>query len=91
MKKSPAGIPLRVLAPALGIAAIVGIPFLFVAINQMRRACGKDLFGSRRHFCSAPELAHWLLALPAVAQLGIVATIVAIALLVRGLLRKLAA
>lgn len=91
MKNSSAGIPLRVLAPALGIAAIVGIPFLFVAINQVRRACGKDLFGSRQHFCSAPELAQWLLALPALAQLGIVATIVAIALLVRELLRRLAA
>jgi hypothetical protein len=91
VKKSSARIPLRVLAPALGIAAIVGIPFLFVAINQVRRACGKNLFGSRQHFCSASELARWLAALPASAQLGIVVTIVAIALLVRGLLRRLAA
>ncbi|MBA8887895.1 hypothetical protein FHW12_002119 [Dokdonella fugitiva] len=91
MKGSSTAIPLRVLAHALGIAAIVGIPFLFVAVNQVRRACGEHLFGSRQDFCSASELARWLLALPALAQLGIVATIVAIAVLVRGLLRRLAA
>ena len=91
MKGSSTAIPLRVLGHALGIAVIVGIPFLFVAINQVRRACGKDLFGSRQHFCSASELARWLLVLPALAQLGIVATIVAIAVLARGLLRRLAA
>ncbi len=91
MKKPPAGIPWQVRAQTVCVAAIVGIPFLFVAINQVRRACGMSLFGSRQYFCSASELTHWLLALPALAQLGIVVAIVAIAMLVRGLLRRLAA
>jgi|GEM_PF-1901411 len=60
MTQAPARIPLSVLLQALGLASIVGIPVLFVAINQVRRACGNGLFGTRQHFCSAAELASWL-------------------------------
>jgi hypothetical protein len=90
MKRAGAKIPVSVLAQALGIAVVVGIPFLFVAINQFRRACGSDLFGSREHFCSAHELWRWLLSLPGWDQLTIVVAAVGCVTLARSQLRRLA-
>jgi hypothetical protein len=79
MKPKQVKPPLSVLAQALGVAIIVGTPVIFVAFNQIRRACGDRMFGSREHFCSAHELWLWWWSLPgwspAVALIVIVATI----------------
>ena len=90
MTRAPATIPLWVLVQALGLASIVGIPVLFVAINQVRRACGSGLFGTRQHFCSAAELASWLPTLSGwiLAAAGVI--LIGGALLARRFLRRLA-
>ena len=69
-------IPLSVLMPALGLASIAGIPVLFVAVNQVRRVCGSDLFGSRQHFCSAVEVGRWMQSLPGWIPMMIVAVVI---------------
>jgi len=75
---------------ALGLASIVGIPVLFVAINQVRRACGNSLFGTRQHFWSLAELERWVPTLPVWILLTAGVTIVGGALLARRFLRKIA-
>ena len=64
MKSPRTKIPLSVLAQTFGIAIAGGIPVLFIAFSQIRRACGDRLFGSREHFCSAHETWTWFLSLP---------------------------
>jgi hypothetical protein len=91
MKSAQAKIPFSVLAQALAVALIVGIPFLFVAISQMRRACGSRLFGSREYFCSTQELGRWLLSLSDWSQLLIAAAIIGVVASLRWLLHRLAA
>ena len=90
MKRPGPGIPLRVLAPTFAIGIIAAIPMLFVAINQIKRACGDRLFGSREHFCSSGELWTWLLSLPHWIQLSIPVAAIASIILVRRLALKIA-
>jgi hypothetical protein len=81
---------MRVLAQALGVAIIVGTPVIFVAFNQIRRACGDRMFGSREHFCSAHELWAWWRSLPAWSPaVALIMTIAALAM-TRWWIRKIA-
>jgi len=88
MTHAPARIPLSVLLQALGLACIVGIPVLFVGINQIRRACGNSLFGTRQHFCSAAEFVRWVLTLPSWASIVAGVAIIGGVLLARKFLRR---
>ena len=90
MTRRSSRIPISVLVQALCLASIVGIPVLFVAINQVRRACGNSLFGTREHFCSAAEVGSWMLSLPTWIPVMIGAAIVSGVLLVRRFLHKIA-
>lgn len=90
MTRAPARIPLSVLMQALGLACIVGIPVLFVAISQLRRACGNGLFGTRQHFCSVAELVRWLPTLPVWIPVAAGVAIFGGALLARRFLRRVA-
>ena len=90
MKSAPAKIPSWVLAQALGVAAIVGTPVLFVGFNQIRRACGDRLFGSREHFCSAHELSRWLVSLPGWSYPVVAIVAIGLVAFVHGFLRRLA-
>ena len=90
MKRTDTKIPLLVLAQVLGVGLIGAIPILFVAINQIRRACGDRLFGSREHFCASRELWTWLLSLPHWIQLSIPVVALASFMLVRRFALKIA-
>jgi len=57
-------IPLLVLVQTVAVGLVAAIPILFVGINQLRRACGSALFGSREHFCTAPDLWTWCVSAP---------------------------
>lgn len=88
MTRVPAKIPPWVLIQTLGLVCIVGIPVLFVAINQIRRACGSDLFGTRQHFCSVAEFARWVPTLPGWASILAGVAIISGVLLARRFLRR---
>jgi len=90
MTRAPARIPLPVLMQALGLASIVGIPVLFVAINQVRRTCGNRLFGTRQHFCSAAELERWVPTLPGWIPMMAGVAVIGGVLLARRFLRRVA-
>ncbi len=57
-------IPVLVLVQTVAIGLVAAIPILFVGINQLRRACGSALFGSREHFCSGRDLYTWFVTFP---------------------------
>jgi hypothetical protein len=90
VKTAPAKIPPLLLLQALGLSLIVGIPVLFVAFNQIRRACGNQLFGSREHFCSAHELGRWLLSFPGWTYCILAVSAFVVFLLTRLFLRRIA-
>lgn len=89
MTRARTRIPLSVLVQALGLASIVGIPVFFVAISQLRRACGSSLFGSRQHFCSAAEVGHWMLSLPGWIHAMAGAAVIGIVLFAHRVLRRI--
>ncbi|MEO7756786.1 MAG: hypothetical protein ABIS07_09420 [Dokdonella sp.] len=72
------------------LAIVVGTPVFFVAFNQIRRACGSSLWGSREHFCSACDLWIWLLTFPGWTYWIFPLAIIAVLALIRRFLHGLA-
>ncbi|MEO5559956.1 MAG: hypothetical protein ABIR10_09785 [Dokdonella sp.] len=90
MNRAPSKVPLSVLVQGLALSIIVGTPVLFVAFNQIRRACGSTLWGSRDHFCSAHDLWIWWLSFPGWSYWIFTLAIIAVLVLARRCLRGLA-
>ncbi|MEO5624973.1 MAG: hypothetical protein ABIQ70_03050 [Dokdonella sp.] len=90
MNRAPSKVPLPVLVQGLALAIVVGTPVLFVAFNQIRRACGSSLWGSREHFCSAHDLWIWLLSFPGWSYWVLPIAIITVLALTRRFLRGLA-
>ncbi|MEO5558237.1 MAG: hypothetical protein ABIO49_00995 [Dokdonella sp.] len=90
MNRAPLKVPLPVLVQGLALGIVVGTPVLFIAFNQVRRACGSRLWGSREHFCSAHDLWIWLLSFPAWSYGIFPLAIIAVLALIRRFLRGLA-
>lgn len=90
MNRAPSKLPLLVLAQGLALAIVVGTPVLFVAFNQVRRACGSSLWGSREHFCSAHDQWIWVLSFPAWSYAIFPLAIIVVVALIRRFLGRLA-